>query len=111
MAKGKYIKVELKDGTKHVLLASNEAFYKKQGAKISEPTQKEIDAVFGKDVEVKEDKIDITNTPEYNALNTELITLTAQKANLELELDAEKAKVEKLTAELNALKAIQKDEK
>lgn len=46
MAKGKYIKVELKSGKKHILLAANEAFYKKQGAKISEPTQSEIEKAF-----------------------------------------------------------------
>lgn len=106
MAKGKYIKVELKDGTKHVILASNEAFYKKQGAKISEPTQKEIEAAFGKEIEVKTGEINVTDTPEYNAVITELTTVTAQKADLENELMAEKAKVEELTAQKAELEAL-----
>ncbi|WP_418894226.1 hypothetical protein [Limibacterium fermenti] len=46
MEKGKYIKVTLKDGTKHVILSSNEAFYKKTGVKISVPTQAEIEKAF-----------------------------------------------------------------
>lgn len=107
MAKGEYIKVELKDGTKHVVLAANEAFYKKQGAKISEPTQKEIEVAFplAKNVQPKSGKIDVTASDEYKQVLDELTTVKGEKVEIETALAAEKAKVEALTAEIESLKA------
>lgn len=56
MAKGKYIKVTLHDKTEHVVLAANEAFYKKQGTKVSEPTTEEIYTAFPEEKKEPETK-------------------------------------------------------
>lgn len=47
MSKGNFIKVTPKDSKEsYVVLASNEVYFKSQGAKIEEPTQEEIEKFF-----------------------------------------------------------------
>jgi hypothetical protein len=55
----KYIKITEKDKKPIIILVANKAFYEKRGARIEEPTQKEIEAFFpeerkGKTTETKQ---------------------------------------------------------
>jgi hypothetical protein len=58
-----YIKVTEKDKKPVIVLIANKAFYEKRGARIEEPTQKEIEAFFpeerkGKTTETKQALVD-----------------------------------------------------
>ncbi len=97
MSKSKYIKVELKDGTKHILLAANEAFYKKQGAKITEPTQKEIEAAFPNERVATpfEEKMVPGIVAEKIKVSAETDKATEPPAETGVEIEAEEAKTPK----------------
>lgn len=93
MAKGKYIKVTLKNNTEHVVLAANESFYKAQGAEISEPTKAEIEAAFP--IEKKEKKADDNKEMDFlvkenEELKAKVVEMT--KANADLTSENEELK-------------------
>ena len=56
---GKYVKLTKKDSDEyHVVLATNEAFYKSQGWEVSDPSKKEIEKFFPEESKEKPAKDD-----------------------------------------------------
>lgn len=84
MSKGKFIKVTPK-GSKEsvVVLASNEVFWKSQGAKIEEPTQEEIEKFFPETKKTGKTAEASVTVEEYKALEEKLETANKKIAELE----------------------------
>jgi DNA helicase TIP49 (TBP-interacting protein) len=72
----KYIKVTEKDKSSVIVLASNEGFYKSRGAKIEEPTKKEIEKFFLE--ELKKESLD-ENGKFIDAKKAELENVKSNK--------------------------------
>jgi len=107
MDKRRYIKVTPKGSDKsHVVLATNEAFYKSQGAKIDEPTAAEIVKYFpeeGKD-EKKPKVVPVEETDEYKALAIAKTEAEAKTANLETKITEAETKATDLETALATAK-------
>ena len=116
MDKKKYIKVTPKGSDKsHVVLATNEAFYKSQGAKIDEPTAAEIVKYFPE--EGKSSEFRVPSSELIAALETAKTAAETKVSELETALETAKtaaetakadyeAKIQKLDAEIAKLKKV-----
>lgn len=96
-----FIKVSQKDSQDFTIVPKlNSAFYKKQGYEVDEPTPEEIASFFPNKKETS-NTVDVTDTPEYNAISTELQSVKAEKAELELKLTETEKQLEDLKKQLN----------